>query len=386
MTLKRNGAEPIAIIGMAYRLPGGISTDAEYWDLLVNKRDARCKVPSSRYNIDAFSKSRLQSVASDYGYFLDTDISGIDTSFFGTKYAEADVMDPQLRLLFEVTWECLESAGQTAVVEGSDTGVFVGVFGEDWHNILYRDDLMPNTFRGVSSGDYSLSNGISYQYDLKGPSVTIKTACSSSLTGLHIACQSIRNGDCSQAIVLGSSMIMDPSMTLDMSTRGILSADGRCKTFDAGADGFARGEAMNALLIKPLCDALRDGDPIRAVIRATSVNSDGKTQHMATPSGEAQMAMIKRAYEAAGISDPSQTPFVECHGTGTMKGDPIEANIVGSVFGNQHHPTYIGSVKPNLGHGEGAAALTSIIKCVLALENKTIPPNINFVHPNPKSE
>lgn len=174
-------------------------------------------------------------------------------------------------------------------------------------------------------------------------SMTLRTACSSSLCSLHVACQSLRNGDCSAAIVAGSSLIMDPTMTLDMSSQGVLAADGCCKVFDASADGFARGEAINALLLKPLDDAIRDGDPIRAVIRATAVNSDGKTPHLGVPSHEAQVSLIRHAYKNAGIDDPSLTPFVECHGTGTIRGDPIETAAVGEAFGGDRK-TYIGSV------------------------------------------
>lgn len=176
--------------------------------------------------------------------------------------------------------------------------------------------------------------------------MTIRTACSASLSGLHLACQALRSGDCETALVAGSSLIMDPAMTLDMSQQGVLSPTGSCKTFDAAADGFARGEAINAILIKPLDQALRDGDPIRAVIRSTAVNSDGKTSHLGSPSTESQEQMIRRAYEAAGIEDFSRTPFFECHGTGTAVGDPLEVAAVGNVFGQ--HQTYIGSVSPSL--------------------------------------
>ncbi|KAH0598385.1 Polyketide synthase [Metarhizium humberi] len=372
-----DSAKPVAIIGMGFRLPGGISTDAQYWDLLINKKNGRCRVPATRYNVDGFSggKTQTQFLATEYGYFLQTELSNIDPSFFSMKPADATVLDPQLRLLLEVAWECMESAGQTHKLVGSDTGVFVGVFGEDWHNMLHRDDLMPNTHRLLSAGDYALSNMLSRQYDLRGPRQVNECR---ELYRLG----SLKSGDCSTAMVLGSSLIMDPSMTLDMSALGILAPDGRCKTFDTLADGFARAEAVNAILIKPLEAAIRDGDPIRAVIRSTAVNSDGKTPHVGTPSTEAQRSLILRAYQSAGIGDLSKTPFVECHGTGTMKGDPIETTAVGKAFGTWG--TYIGSVKPNLGHGEGAAALTSVIKCVLALENKTIPPNVNFVTPNPR--
>lgn len=172
--------------------------------------------------------------------------------------------------------------------------------------------------------------------------MTLRTACSSSLSALHLACQAIYNGDCPMAIVAGSSIILDPAMTLDMSEAGVLSPTGSCKTFDAAADGFARGEAVNAVLIKPLEDAMRDGDPVRAIIRSTAVNSDGRTSHIGSPSSDSQVTMIRRAYERAGIEDPSQTPFIECHGTGTVRGDPIEAAAVASVFGE--HGAYIGSV------------------------------------------
>ncbi|KAK2601916.1 hypothetical protein QQS21_004507 [Conoideocrella luteorostrata] len=383
MSVKCDPAGPIAIIGMGMRLPGGISTADDFWNLLIEKKDGRCLVPSDRYNADAFygNKTRRQNIATNYGYFLDTNIKGFDKSFFGVKRAEVDVTDPQLRLLLEVVWECMENAGKTNL-RGTNTGVFVGVFGEDWHSMLHQDKLMPKTYRVLSAGDYALANMLSWEYDLSGPSMTLRTACSSSLSALHIACQSLQNGDCTTAIVAGSSIIIDPTMTMDMSEAGVLSHTGSCKTFDAAADGFARGEAVNAILLKPLDDALRDGDPIRAVIRSTAVNSDGRTSHIGSPSSESQITLIRRAYERAGIEDFSQTPFIECHGTGTIRGDPIEAEAVATVFGE--HGAYIGSVKPNVGHSEGAAALTSIIKAVLSLENETIPPNINFTTPNPK--
>ncbi|KAK5991578.1 Highly reducing polyketide synthase gloL [Cladobotryum mycophilum] len=386
MTSDRNPPEPIAIIGMGLRLPGGVSTPDDFWDLLVEKRDGKCRVPKDRYNVEAFhgDKTSRQNVATEYGYFLkDVNIKTFDASFFSAKRAEVEVADPQQRLLLEVVWECMESAGQTSL-RGSNTGVYVGAFGEDWHNMLHLDKQISSAYRVISAGDFVLSNRISYEFDLRGPSMTIRTACSASMTGLHLACQALYNGDCPTAIVAGSSIIMDPDMTLDMSQQGVLSPSGSCKTFDAAADGFARGEAINAILIKPLKDALRDGDPIRGVIRSTAVNSDGKTSHMGSPSTASQEAMIRRAYEVACLDDFSQTPFVECHGTGTAVGDPLEAQAVASVFGGGDHVTYIGSVKPNMGHGEGASGITSIIKGVLALEHEIIPPNINFSNPNPK--
>ncbi|KAK5991611.1 Highly reducing polyketide synthase gloL [Cladobotryum mycophilum] len=383
MTTTRDPPPPIAIIGMGVRLPGGVSTPDEFWDLLINKRDGRCRVPLDRYNVDGFLNSGIKrySVASEYGYFLkDADFKAFDTSFFVTNRTEAPTVDPQQRLLLEVVWECIENAGQTKL-NSTNTGVFVGTFGEDWHDILLSDKSQSIPYRTTSGGDFTAANRISYNFDLRGPSITIRTACSASMTALHMACQSLYNGDCPTAIVAGASVIMNPTMTIDMTQQGALSPTGSCKTFDATADGFARGEAVNAILIKPLESALRDGDPIRAVIRSTALNADGKLSPIGVPSIEAQEMLIRHAYNIAGITDFSQTAFFECHGTGTLVGDPIEAKAVAKVFGA--HGVYIGSVKPNVGHTEGASGLTSIIKATLALEHNTIPPNINFSKPNP---
>lgn len=203
------------------------------------------------------------------------------------------------------------------------------------------------------------------------------------MIGVHEAVQAIRNGDCDAAIIAGTNLIITPTMTITMSEQGILSPEGRCKTFDEKADGYSRGEAINAIYIKKLSDALANNDPIRAIIRGTAMNSDGKTPGITMPNTDAHVRLIRRAYEAAQISDLSQTAFFECHGTGTSIGDPLEANAVAQVFGGEKG-IYIGSVKTNVGHSEASSGLTSIIKSILALEHKTIPPNINFSRPNPK--
>ena len=214
--------------------------------------------------------------------------------------------------------------------------------------------------------------------------MTIRTGCSSSLIGLYEACHAIYRGDCTSAIVAGTNLIISPSMTIAMTEQGVLSPTGSCKTFDAKADGYARGEAINAVYIKKLRDAVRDGDPVRAVIRATTTNCDGKTPGMPVPSSEMHEAMMRRAYQVARLPDLSRTALVECHGTGTPIGDPLETAAVANVFG--HEGVFIGSVKPNVGHSEGASGTTSLIKTVLALEHKTIIPNVNFSEPNPKSK
>lgn len=213
--------------------------------------------------------------------------------------------------------------------------------------------------------------------------MTVKTGCSSSLICLHLACEAIRSGDCSSAIVGGTGIITSPTMALALTDQGVLSSSGKCKSFDASADGYGRGEAINAIYIKKLSDALRDGDTVRAVIRSSATNCDGRTRGMLSPSSEAQETLIRRAYSIAGISDYCRTAFVECHGTGTSAGDPLECAAVANVFGEGG--VWITSVKPNVGHSEGAAGITSVIKAVLALENQVVPPNIFFKDPNPKS-
>ncbi|OTA56526.1 fatty acid synthase S-acetyltransferase [Hypoxylon sp. EC38] len=380
-----SGAMPIAICGMALRLPGGLTTPQELWEFLLNKGDARCRVPESRYNLSAFysPSGKPGTVSTEYGYFLDdsVDLGALDTSFFTMPRTEVERADPQQRLLLEVARECFEDAGVTNW-RGKTIGCYVGNFGEDWLEMFAKESQQWGMHRVVGTGDFVLSNRLSYEMDLRGPSMTIRTGCSAALVGLNEACMAISRGDCEAALIGGVNLILGPSMTSALTEQGIISKDGSCKTFSAEANGYARGEAVTAIYVKPLSDAIRDGNPVRAVIRATSHNVDGKTPGMSQPSTDAQEALMRRAYKVAGITDFSQTAMVECHGTGTPTGDPIETKAVARVFGESG--VYIGSVKPNLGHSEGASGLVSIMKMVLALENRTIPPNIRFTTPNPK--
>ncbi|KAH7400779.1 hypothetical protein DE146DRAFT_653958 [Phaeosphaeria sp. MPI-PUGE-AT-0046c] len=373
---------PIAIVGMALRLPGGVSSTESFWELLVNGRDARCRVPNSRYNIEAFHgpRARKGEVAAQYGYFLEDSLEHLDASFFAMSKSEISQLDPQQKLLLEVVYECMENAGQSSW-RGSKMGCYVGVFGEDWLDLCNKDTQAFDMYRISGTGDFAISNRISYEYDLKGPSMTIRTGCSSALVGLDEACQALANGHCTSAIVAGTNIIVSPTMTQHMTQQGVLSPEGSCKTFDAAADGYARGEAINAVFIKRLDDAIRDGDPIRAVIRSTFQNCDGKTAGLTNPSSQAHEDMMRTAYGIAQLP-VSRTAYVECHGTGTAVGDPLETIAIGKVF--EGSGVYIGSVKPNVGHAEGASGVTSLIKAVLALENRTIPPNIKFSKPNPK--
>ncbi|GKT45235.1 highly reducing polyketide synthase fum1 [Colletotrichum spaethianum] len=381
------GTEPIAVCGMALRLPGGISTPEQFWQFLIDKRDARGPIPETRFNASSYysESAKPGHIKTRYGYFLDesVDLAALDTTFFRMPKNEVERADPQQRLLLELTRECLESAGETEY-RGKTIGTFVGCFGEDWLETLTKDNEVVGQYKITGYGDFMLSNRLAYEYDLKGPSMTIRTGCSSALIGLHEACMSIHHGQCSAAIVAGSNLIMAPGLYVSMSEQGVLSPNGSCRTFDAGADGYARGEAVNAVYVKRLSEAIRDGNPIRAVIRGISSNADGKTPSLTIPSFESHEAMIRQAYNMAAISGQhiAETGFVECHGTGTAAGDPIETTAISKVFGDAG--VYIGSCKPNIGHSEGASGITSLIKSILALEHRTIPPNIKFDKPNPK--
>jgi len=272
-------------------------------------------------------------------------LGSLDASFFHIPRHELPHIDPQQRQLLEVTRECFESAGETSY-SGRSIGVFVGSFGQDWHDMVTRDTQHRSIYKTIGSGDFALSNRISYEFDLRGPSMTIRTGCSAALIALHEACGAITRGDCDSAIVAGSSLVLGPGSLLAQSDQGVLSPHGSSKTFDADADGYARADAINAVYLKSLKDALRDGNPIRSVIRSTAINCDGHTSGIVLPSSESHEAMMRRAYEIAGIRDLSQTAFVECHGTGTAAGDPLEAVAVANVFGEKG--IFIGSVKPNV--------------------------------------
>ncbi|KAF5703239.1 polyketide synthase [Fusarium globosum] len=377
-------APQIAICGIALRLPGGISNCEEYWDLLYHGLDARRPIPSSRFNIDGFNDSLggKDSIKTKHGYFIEGDLSCLDTSFFSLTRNELERVDPQQRLLLEITHECLEDAGEINY-RGKQVGCYIGTFGDDWLIMNTKEPFQGGLYATTGGADLMMANRISYEYDFQGPSMVIKTGCSSSAVALHEACRAIQRGDASSAIVGGANMIMTPALTATMSSGEVLAPDASCKTFDAAADGYARAEAITAIYIKPLPDAIRDGNPIRAIVKGTAVNCDGKCVSLVTPNGAAHEALMQKAYRDIGL-DPKDTACVECHGTGTPTGDPIEATAVGRVFGGENK-VFITSVKPNLGHSEGSAGLSSVIKCVLALEHETIPPNIKLVNPNPNN-
>ncbi|KAI5854487.1 polyketide synthase [Durotheca rogersii] len=380
--------DPPCIVGIACRLPGDIGSPSDLWDFLVEQKSAQGPVPPERYNIGGFyhpSPNRSGSTNVPGGYFINEDLRQFDNSFFGINNLEATYMDPQQRKLLEVVYECLTSAGVTMdSVSGSTTGVFVANFSVDYQPIQTRDPDYLHRYVATGSGATVMSNRISHIFNLHGPSNTIDTACSSSIYALHQATNALKTGDCDSVIVASANMIMSPELHIAAAKSGVLSPNGTCRTFDVAADGYGRAEGVNAIYIKRLSAALRDGNPIRAIIRGSAVNASGRTPGISLPSGKLQEVVMRKAYQNAGL-DFAGTDYVECHGTGTPVGDPIEVDAVGKCFSpREGPPLLIGSVKTNVGHSEGASGLTSILKVVKSFENGQIPPSRGIVKLNPK--
>ncbi|KXH46496.1 polyketide synthase [Colletotrichum nymphaeae SA-01] len=377
--------EPIAICGIGLRLPGGINTPTLLYNFLINRKDMRSKPDRPRYNSQNhhFTASGISGpLPTEEGYWLShDDVSKFDPSLFSMNHKELLKLDPQQRLLLQVVWEALESAAETHW-QGQRIGCYVGSFGDDWREMHAVDAQDDGMYRLTGYMDFVQANRISHAFDLRGPSMTVRTACSAAGLAVHLACQAIRAGECDSAIVAGANLMLSPGFTKLMAEQSVLSPDASCKTFDASANGYARAEAINCLYIKKLDCAIRDGNPIRAIIRGSATNSDGKTLGLTTPSAQAQQQLIRDAYRHAGIPETQmwQTAMVECHGTGTAVGDTIEACTVGAIFGDKG--MLIGSIKPNLGHSEAASAISSIIKAVVSLETRTIIPNIKFDTPS----
>ncbi|KAI1387791.1 lovastatin nonaketide synthase [Hypoxylon trugodes] len=390
--------EPIAIVGSACRFPGSASSPSKLWDLLEEPRDLVKEFPPERLNFSNFfnggGKRHGYTDVNKKSYLLDEDCRLFDAAFFRINPKEATGMDPQQRILLETVFEALEAAGQPLdTVEGSSTGVYVGVMTSDFNDIQMRDPETLPTYTATSLARSILSNRISYFFDLKGPSITLDTACSSSLVALHQAVECLRNGGASQAIVAGTTLLLDPGMYIAESKLHMLSPDSRSRMWDKGANGYARGEGCAAVLLKPLSKAIQDGDDIECIIRETGVNSDGRTNGITMPSSSAQAALIRKTYERAGL-DPvvDRCQYFECHGTGTLAGDPIEARAIQEAFfpGSSRpqagDPLYCGSIKTVIGHLEGCAGLAGVLKAALALKHKTIPPNMHFRELNPAIE
>lgn len=386
----RPSFDAIAIIGAACRLPGGVRTPDEFWRLLVEGRDAVTEVPAGRWDASAiFDEDPLEArkTNSRWGGFLDR-LDEFDAAFFGISPREAASMDPQQRLLLELSWQALESAGQAVDrLAGSATGVFVGAHSLSSDYLLMQLGQREGIESHFSTGSAHsiLANRISYLLDLQGPSMAVDTACSSSLVALHLACQSLRSGESDLALAAGVNLMLLPPASLAFTKLQILSSAGRCRTFDAAADGIARGEGCVVLVLKRLADAQRDGDPILARIRSSAVNQDGASNGLTAPSGSSQEALVRRALQLAGLQ-AERVGLIETHGTGTALGDPVEVEALSKVFGARpadHPRCFLGAVKTNLGHLEGAAGIAGLLKAVLCLQHRRVPANLHFKQLNP---
>jgi acyl transferase domain-containing protein/acyl carrier protein len=379
--------EPVAIIGLGCRFPSAPDAPS-FWRLLREGGDATRDVPAGRWDVDAYYDPDPEVPGAMYtrrGGFLDA-IDHFDADFFGIAPREAVSLDPQQRLLLEVGWEALEHAGVAGRLAGSRTGVYVGLGTSDYAQRLRGLGPRPIDLYTATGTAHSVAAGrLSYQWGLVGPSVAVDTACSSSLVALHLACQGLRAGDCDLALVGGVNAILTPELLISLCKARMLAPDGRCKTFAAAADGFGRGEGCGMVVLKRLGAARRDGDRILALIRGSAVNQDGHSQGLTAPNGPSQQRVIRDALAAAEV-EPRAVDYLEAHGTGTPLGDPIEVQALAAVLGQGRdagRPLLIGSVKTNIGHLEAAAGIAGVIKVVLALQHREIPPSLHFHEPNP---
>ncbi|MGB8955466.1 MAG: beta-ketoacyl synthase N-terminal-like domain-containing protein, partial [Tumebacillaceae bacterium] len=385
--MEEHSSDPIAIIGIGCRFPGGADKPEAFWNLLHSGTDAISEVPAERWSLDRYYSDDEESVGTmktRFGGFVDG-IDQLDAQFFGLSPREAERMDPQQRLLLEVAHEALEDAGQ--VVErlaGSKVGVFVGISTNDYgHANLTRTDWS-EVYAATGNASSIASNRLSYVFDFQGPSISFDTACSSSLTAVHVASRSLREGECEMALVGGVNVLLMPEISVGFSQAGMLAPDGRCKTFDASANGYVRSEGAGMVVLKRLSRALADGDDIYAVIAGSAINQDGRSNGLTAPNRLAQEQVLREAYRSAGVQ-PHEVQYVEAHGTGTPLGDPIEAGALGKVLGQERGDGVlrVGSVKSNIGHTEAAAGIAGLIKLALSLKKGIIPPTLHFNNWNP---
>ncbi|MCC5622346.1 type I polyketide synthase [Nostoc sp. CHAB 5715] len=381
--------EAIAIVGMGCRFPGGADTPQALWELLRNGVDAITEVPSDRWQLDKFydpDPTVPGKMYNPYGGFIGQ-LQEFDAEFFGIAPREAVSLDPQQRLLLEVSWEALENAGiPSEQLADSSTGVFIGLSSNDYStHLLNRPVTDIDAYLATGNSHSTAAGRLSYTLGFTGPSLAVDTACSSSLVAVHLACQSLRRGECNIALAGGVNRILSPEFTINFSKARMLANDGRCKTFDATADGFVRGEGCGIIVLQRLSDAIAAGYPILAVIKGSAVNQDGRSSGLTVPNGPSQQAVIRQALANSTV-EPADITYIEAHGTGTALGDPIEVGALGAVFGDNHtrdRPLLIGSLKTNIGHLEAAAGIAGLMKVVLALKYGEIPPHLHFGQPNP---
>ncbi|KAI1439451.1 putative polyketide synthase [Annulohypoxylon stygium] len=384
----RQQEELIAVVGIGWKLPGDTADTEKLWQLLLNGKSGHGPVPPSRYNAPAFYHPHHENpgtINSTSGYFLNDDPRKFENGFFGISNVEVINMDPQQRKLLETVFECFESAGATLEeLNGTNVGCYVGTFSLDYPVMQLADTENLNRYTATGITPTLLANRIGHVFNLQGPSFTIDTGCSSSLYSLHCACTALDLRECDAAVVAGANLIQIPQQQILASKAGIISNSATCRTFDISADGYGRADGIGALYLKRLDNAIQHGDPIRAVIRGTAINSNGRTPGVMQPSADGQEKVMRRAYARAGLS-VDDTDYVEAHGTGTAVGDPIEVDAISRVFSRSiQRPILIGSVKTNLGHSEPTSGITSVIKVILAMEHRIIPPTINLKKINPK--
>ncbi|WP_288049652.1 type I polyketide synthase [Nocardia sp.] len=380
----------IAIVGIGCRFAGGIESPDTFWEFVLDKRDGVVDMPADRWDFRRYYDPEPRTPGRSYtkrGAFMTTDPWAFDPDFFGISPREATVLDPQQRLMLEVTWEALDDAGIARHVAGGPVGVYVGGFVVDQSVIgVVGPALFHTDMHTPASASYTmLSNRIAYALNLVGPALTVDTACSSSLVAFHLACQALENGDCEVAMAGGVNVMLQPETFVLMCKGGFLAADGRCKSFDAAADGYGRGEGAGMVALKKLDDAVRDGDRIYAVVKATGANQDGRTTAITVPNADSQESLARSVCARAGLP-PESITYVEAHGTGTLVGDPVELRALGKVFGastGRSGSLGVGSVKSTLGHTEAAAGIASVIKAALAIRHRTIPPQGWIDKPNP---
>ena len=382
--------DAIAVVGLACRFPGGATDADRFWTLLRNGVDVVGPVPRDRWDTDELYDPDPDAPGKLYmrdGAFLD-DIGHFDAAFFGISPLEASTMDPQQRMLLEVAWEAFENAAiAPETLRGTRTGVFVGLMYQDYLSRQLRergrDGIGP--YLGTGSTFSAAAGRLSYVFGFQGPSLTVDTACSSSLVSVHLACQALRSGECETAIAGGANAIVSPEAAINLSKARMLSPTGRCRTFDASADGYTRGEGCGLIVLKRLSTARKDGDRILGIIRGSAVNQDGQSNGLTAPNGSAQRALIRQALASAGVH-PGDVSYVECHGTGTPLGDPIEVDSLLAVYGERasESPLALGSVKTNFGHLESAAGICGVIKALLVLQHREIPPHLHLRQLNPR--
>ncbi len=385
--LEKSSAEPVAIVGTGLRLPGGVTDEATFWELLAEGRDTIRQVPPERWDWRAWDepeRTGAVSGVSRYGGFLDN-VDAFDAGFFGIAPREAVMMDPQHRLALEIAWEALENAGYaSAAVQGSATGIFLGIGNSDYGRHIFRNPEAMDAYAGSGNSPAMVAGRLAYVLGLHGPALAIDTSCSSSLVAVHEACASLRLGECTMALAGGVNLMLLPEAHVALSRAQMMAPDGHCKTFDEAADGYVRGEGGGIVVLKKLADAMRDGDRILAVIRGSAVNHDGRSGGLTAPSGPAQMAVIRKALEMARV-EPAEIGFVETHGTGTALGDPIEVEALSAVLcegRDPRQPLLLGAVKTNLGHLEAASGIAGLIKAVLVLRHGRVPANLHLKKKN----